>query len=116
MLGVPVLEYISRMIIRKSGFFEPRFADNLRRSVRRNFGVKVSQDEVRSFMSHYTAAYDFAVAALPPFIGPKRGKEISDEDVRKEDFVGHIGQRYPAEPREVLENIAGYAILYAYLK
>ena len=110
------LRYIAARIVGEYYGLPPRFVENLRRSVRRNYRLALTKEEATAYAAHYQALYQAAAAALPRFLDPPKGHYVDTRDVRVDEFRAHLAKKYPKEPVGVLNTLLRYVILYEYLK
>lgn len=115
-MSAAVRAYIARSVVRHDGALPANFAENLRRNVRRRYGRSLGSDDADALSRHFREVYACAAAALPGFLGRAGGRRADFADVRKDPFLRHLAAHFPGEPREALEVVAWYVVLYEHVK
>jgi hypothetical protein len=110
------VQYIAAEAARRYGPIEPGLAEKLRRNIRRNFRVAVDRAEIQRRAEHYKDMYTYAASILGRFLRPPKGKYADAEDVDLESFLAALSERFPQEPREVIDTISWYTVHYEYLR
>ena len=111
-----VVQYIAVEAARRYGPLEPRLAEKLQRNIRRNFRVTVDRDEIQRRAEHYKGMYTYAASILSGFLSPPKGKYADPSDVDLERFLAALSQRFPQDPKEVIDTISWYTVHYEYLR
>ena len=116
-LSARALQYVAASIVREYGDVSPTMARRLRRNVRRNFKVSISEARAEAFVRHYKAMYDYAASALPRYLTPAGpGRYVDWKDIDIPAYTADIQRRYDREPLRVVKAIVWYAGFYEYLK
>ena len=115
-LTANVVRYIAGESVRRYGDLAADVPAKLQRSIRRNFRITVSREQILRMATHYKAMYAHASAILPEFLEPKKAKYVDVEDVRLDDFRDALKKAYPREPKAVREMVAWYTVHYEYLR
>jgi len=111
-----VVQYIATEAARRYGPIEPGLAEKLQRNIRRNFRVTVGRAEIQQQAEHYKEMYTYAASILSRFLSPPKGKYADPADVDLPRFLAALSQRFPQDPREVIDTISWYTVHYEYLR
>lgn len=105
-------EYIVNEIVRRYGTMPPRFVPNLRRSVRRNFGVSISAEEIERLVPVYQTMYSDVAAEIHRVSGAALTPPLSEGERLQTQFAEYLKSLYPEEPSSIRELVAGWAVYY----
>ena len=112
MLPLAAREYIVNEIVRRYGDLPPRFVQNVRRNVRRNFKTGVSAEEVERFIPFYKSMYRDAAAMLRDARSGSLTPPLEDGDRLVEELTIALASRYHDQPTSILRIVAGSAVYY----
>ena len=115
-LDPKVVQYIVSEAARRYGPLEPGLAQKLQRNIRRNFRVTVDREEIQRRAEHGKEMYTYAASILGGFLSPPKGQYVDASDVDVERFVAALSQRFPQDPKEVIDTISWYTVHYEYLR
>ena len=115
-LDPKVVQYIVSEAARRYGPLEPGLAQKLQRNIRRNFRVTVDRAEIQRRAEHYKDMYSYAASILGRFLSPPKGKYADPSDVDLQGFLAALTDRFPQEPKGVIDTISWYTVHYEYLR
>lgn len=94
----------------------PDFVAKMQRRLRRKFKVKVELDTIMSIVEKHASIYNFGAAVLHECLLPNNDVYASLSHIDDVKFMVKLAAQFPAEPPEILNEIAHWVIQYEYLR
>ncbi len=92
------------------------FAQKMQRRLRRKFKVKLELDTIVRIAENHVTIYRFAASVLRECLIPNNDRYASLNHLDEEKFMTKLAVQFPAEPPEILDEMAHWVIQYEYLR
>ena len=116
MLTPAILLDLATQIGQCCAVLPPDFVAKMQRRLQRKFKVKVTTEEIANATAQHIAIYRFAASTLQECLLPNNDVYASLSHIDDPKFMAKLAAQFPAEPPEILNEIAHWVIQYEYLR
>ena len=101
--------------VRHYGGIKQDFPQKMARRLKRKFHNNLDAVTILTLATYFKEIYGFGASIIRNFITTK-GEYSSLGDIKLDDFVTALANKYPDEDREIIKAICDWLIYYEYLR
>ena len=116
MLDHPIIIDLASQTGQRCAVLPTDFAQKMQRRLRRKFKVKLELDTIVHIAENQIAIYRFAASVLRECLIPNNDQYASLNHLDDAKFMAKLAAQFPAEPPEILNEIAHWVIQCEYLR
>ncbi len=102
--------------VRQYGELRQDFPQKMAKRLKRKFRAAVDVATILTLANRFKEIYGFGSSILKGFITPVEAGYASLKNVKIEDFLNALLERYPDEDRSIIKIIGDWVIYYEYLR
>jgi hypothetical protein len=101
--------------VRHYGEIKPDFPQKMARRLKRKFHANLDPAVLLTLAKYFKEIYRFGSSVIKNFITTK-GEYASLGDVKLDEFVTTLSEKYPDEDKAIIKAICDWLIYYEYLR